>query len=275
MRATLCNDRCKCSLRSPGIALLIASAAFCVPAPVSAQIGIFDALARRFSDVSFYVNTGGLAPSSPEVRADRLSAFGIEVLVGIGGVSRPTGPAVRRDTAVLTWTGMQVVASPKGTDTTYTYTVKPGTVRQPTEQVWSLELGLGYGQMSGFRSNVPGLEMKGSVRDLPTVSLYASYVRTGTYVGVRSGFMRLQSLQVFDDRGNTWSGEADSFSTGVAIGESRDVLNLSFFGEAGYSWRPFPSIRWAGGPLPANIPRELSLHGWTIGVGVQFPLGTN
>ncbi len=276
MRLTLCNGAgCTGSLRSPGVALLIASAAFCVPAPVSAQIGIFDALARRFSDVSFYMNTGGLAPTTPEVRADRLSAFGIEVLVEIGGVNRPTGPAVRRDTAVLTWTGMQVVANAKGTDTIYTYTVKPGAVRQPTEEIWSLELGLGYGQMSGFRSNVEGLEMKGSVRDLPTVSLYASYVPTGTYVGLRSGFMRLQSLQAFDDRGGTWSGEADSFSTGVAIGESIDVVNLSFFGEAGYSWRPFPSIRWTGGPLPANIPRELSLHSWTIGFGVQFSLGTN
>jgi hypothetical protein len=243
------------------------------PAEARGQIGIFDALARRFSDVSFYANTGGLVPSTPEVRADRLSAFGIEVLVNIGGISRPTGPPVRGDSVVIRWTGMQVVRSATGVDTVHTYEVRPGVVRQPAEPIWSLELGLGYGQMAGFGSNIPGLDLKGAVRDLPTVSLYASYVPTGTYVGLRSGFMRLQSLQVYHDDGRSWSGEAESFLGGAALGQVFDLLDLSFFAEVGYAWRPFPSIRWTGGPLPQNMPRELSLHSWTLGAGVQFALG--
>jgi hypothetical protein len=242
------------------------------PATGSAQIGIFDALARRFSDVSFYGNIGGLAPSTPDVRADRLSAFGIEVLVSIGTITRNTGPAVRGDSAVLRWTGMQVVRRATGVDTINTYDVRPGTVRQPSEEVWSLELGLGYGQMAGFRSNVEQLDLRGSVRDLPTVSLYASYVPTGTYVGLRSGFMKLQALQLYHEDGRSWAGEADSFLGGMAVGQIIDLLNLSFFAEVGYAWRPFPSIRWTGGTLPATAPRELSLHSWTFGAGVQFAL---
>jgi hypothetical protein len=241
--------------------------------PVAAQVSIFDALARRFSDVSFYANTGGLLPSTSEVRADRLSSYGIEVLVSIGGISRPVGPPEPGDSVVLHWTGMQVVRSAGGVDTVHTYEVRRAVVRRPMAQVWSLELGLGYGQMSGFGSGVPELELKGAVRDLPTVSLYASYVPTGTYVGVRSGFMRLQSLQAYHQDGRVWGGEAESFLGGMAVGQVLDLLSLSLFAEVGYSWRPFPSIRWSGGPVAPELPRELALHGWALGVGVQFAVG--
>jgi hypothetical protein len=252
---------------------LVAAALLAMPGPAAAQIGIYDALARRFSDVSFYANVGGLSPSSREVRADQLTGFGIEVLLTIGGVSRPTGPPVRTDSVVLTWTEMQVVTNATGVDTIHTYQVRPGVVRQPSEPVWSFELGLGYGQMTGFGSNVEGLDLKGAVRDLPTVSLYASYVPSGTYFGVRSGFMKLQALQLYDEEGRSWSGESESFMAGLALGQVLDLLNLSFFGEVGYAMRPFPSIRWSGGPLPTGIPREISLHSWSVGVGVQFALG--
>lgn len=243
--------------------------------PAVAQVGIFDALARRFSDVSFYASTGGLLPSTSEVRADRLTSYGIEVLVSIGSINRPTGPPVATDSVVLRWTGMQVVRSAAGVDTVHTYEVRPAVFMQPMEQVWSLELGLGYGQMSGFASAAPELDMRGAVRDLPTVSLYASYVPTGTYVGVRSGFMRLQSLQVYHADGRVWGGEAESFLGGAAVGQVVDLLSLSLFTELGYSWRPFPSIRWSGGPVAPELPRELSLNGWSVGLGVQFAMGGN
>lgn len=251
----------------------LAAALLCTPGSAHAQMGIFDALARRFSDVSFFVNSGGLAPSSPEVRADRLSSFGIEVLVSIGEITRPTGPRVGGDSAVLSWTGMQVVRRADGVDTINTYTVRPGVSRQPTEVVWSLELGLGYGQTAGFESRDPSFELKGAVRDLPSAALYASYEPTATYLGLRSGLMKLQALQIYDDTGRSWAGEAESFMAGAAVGQVVELLNLSFFAELGYSWRPFPSIRWTGAsPLPQGVPREMSLHSWSFGVGVQFAL---
>jgi hypothetical protein len=255
---------------------VLAAVLLCTPASAQAQMSIFDALARRFSGVSFFVNSGGVAPSSPQVRADRLTSFGIEVLVNIGEITRPTGPVVRGDSAVLSWTGMQVVRRADGVDTINTYAVRPGVSRQPTEAVWSLELGLGYGQTAGFESRDPSLDLKGAVRDLPSAALYASYVPTATYFGLRSGLMRLQALQVYDDTGRSWGGEAESFMAGAAVGQVVDLLNLSFFAELGYSWRPFPSIRWTGpGPVPPGIPREMSLHGWSVGVGVQFALAGN
>lgn len=259
--------------RRPAIAIATAALLLLQTAPVAGQIGVYDALASRFSDVSFFANVGWLSPKSSEVRADHLTSFGIEVLLVIGSVSRPTGAPARTDSVVLTWTEMRVTVNEKGADTVYTYEVKPADVRPPSVPIWSFELGIGYGQTTGFDSRVPGLDLHGGVRDLPTVSLYASYVPTGTYLGVRSGFMKLQSLQVYDANDDSWSGEADSFMAGAVVGQVVEVLGLSLFAEAGYALRPFPSIRWEGPPLPAGIPRELSLHAWSIGAGVQFAVG--
>jgi hypothetical protein len=224
------------------------------------------------------VNVGGLHPRSTDLHGSRMTGFGIEVLLEIGSVNRTIGPAVRSDSVVLTWTEMQVVTNADGVDTVHTYHVRPVEARAPTERIWTFELGLGYGQTSGFSSRVDTLDLRGSVRDLPTVSLYASYERTGTYLGLRSGFMRTQSLIGYLPEGRPWFGDADSFMTGVALGQVIDLLNLSIFVEAGYAARPFPSVRWSGGamymgPIPDALPRQLSLHGWTLGGGVQFSLG--
>jgi hypothetical protein len=247
-----------------------------VPLPVQAQLGIYDALARRFSDVSFFGNVGGLYPKAEGVTADRLTSFGIEVLLEIGSVTRPVGPPiVRRDTVALNWTEMRVVTSADGVDTVNTYQVRRVAPVQATEAIWTFELGLGYGQTTGFGTDVPGLDLRGAVRDLPTVTLYASHARTGAYVGLRSGFMRLQSLQLYDTEGRSYSGEAESFMAGAAVGQAVDLLGITLFVEAGYAYRPFPSIRWTGGTLPPGAPRSLDLDSWTLGAGIQFGLGQN
>jgi hypothetical protein len=259
-----------------GIALA-AAVLLLIPMPAQAQIGIYDALARRFSDVSFFGNVGGLATRSEGITAGRLSSFGIEVLLEIGSVSRPVGPApVRRDSVALNWTEMRVTRGDDGSvDTVYSYQVRRVTPVQRTEPVWTFELGLGYGQTTGFGTSVPGLDLRGAVRDLPTVTLYASYEATSTYLGLRSGFMRLQSLQLYDADARSFSGEAESFMAGVALGQSMDIGGITLFIEAGYAIRPFPSIRWTGGALPAGAPRSLNLDSWTLGAGIQFGLGTN
>jgi hypothetical protein len=246
------------------------------PASANAQVGIFDALARTFSDVSFYANTGRLAASTPGITADRLTSYGIEVLLEVGSVNRPTGAiAQRADSVRLRWTGMQVTRGAAGTDTVYTYDVAPVVLAAPVEPVWVFEIGVGYGQTTGYRSTTDGLELRGAVRDLPSASLYASYVPTGTYLGLRSGFMRFHGLQVIDAAGNTFTGDADAFRAGVAIGQVVELLSLNFFAEAAYSVRHFPSVRWSGSPLPAAVPRAISVNDWTVGAGIQFGIGRN
>jgi hypothetical protein len=258
------------------LAALAGACLLAAPAPAAAQVAIFDALAGTFSDVSFYASTGRLAGSSGGITADRLTSFGIEVLLEIGSVSRSVGPApAPTDTVALRWTGVTVTTTATGADTVYTYEVAPASVAVPTVPVWTFELGVGYGQTTGYRARGEGLELRGAVRDLPSVSLYASYVPTGTYLGLRSGYMRFHGLQVIDAGGNVFTGDADSFRAGAAVGQVLQLLSMNFFAEAAWSHRHFPSVRWSDSPLPAAAPRDITASDWSLGAGVQFAIGRN
>lgn len=254
----------------PGALALLAT-----PGPLSGQIGIFDALARRFSDVGFFANRGGLHGASPGVTGDELVNYGIEVFLQIGSVYRPVHPAPSQgDSVSLVWTGMEVRRGGSGVDTVQTYLVRPRLPRPPGEPIWTLEVGIGYGQLTGFGSDDPRLDLRGAVRDLPSLSLYAVYEPWDGYFGIRSGFMKTQGLQVFDAEGTAFTGEAEGFLAGLALGRFVQVLDLSLFVEGAYTWRDFPSVRWSGaGPVPRNAPRSMGLHGWSVGAGIQFGVG--
>jgi hypothetical protein len=255
---------------------LLVAAAASIPTQARAQFGIFDSLGERFSDVSFYGSMGGLLPASDEVSAGRLWSFGIEALFEVGTVSRVVGPAPEppADSVELHWTGREVVRRGRTADTVDTYEVRAVAAPVPvTETVWTFEVGVGYGQLNGLESATPGLELKGSVRDLPSLSLYATYEPLGGYFGLRSGFMRFQALQVIDADGVAYAGEAESFLAGGAVGQAFRVRDLYFFAEGAYTFRFFPSVSWGGDVPPAGTPREISLSGWSLGAGVQFGVG--
>ncbi|HSM37124.1 MAG TPA: hypothetical protein VK837_12050 [Longimicrobiales bacterium] len=250
------------------------------PSPADAQFGVFDALARRFSDVSFFGSAGGLLPESDQLRSGTTTSFGVEVLFEIGSIERTLPASVRPDgdapvdSVRIRWTGMQIIRSEDGVDTVYTYEVEPRPPPPPpTETVWVFELGVGYGQLSGFNARDSSLDLKGSIRSLPFLSLYGSYEPIGVYGGLRSGFMKTEGLQVFDSEGTVFSGDADSFLAGVVLGYAVELLGINVFAEGAYMVRDFPSVEWDGGPLPAGIPREMSLSGWTLGGGIQFSVG--
>jgi hypothetical protein len=238
-------------------------------------VSIYDAIARRFSDVSFFANTGALMPASGGLRGDRVTSYGIEVLLEIGGVSRPApGLPPPGDSASVVWTGRQITHDGTRADTVDTYEVRPQIARAAREPLWTFELGVGYGQLTGFGLDSEDLDMRGAARDLPSLSLYASYEPLGGYLGIRSGFAKLQGLQVIDPEGRVFGGEAESFVAGIAVGEFVEILSLNVFVEGAYTWRDFPSVRWSGpGALPRELPRSMSLSGWTLGAGLQFGVG--
>ena len=264
------------------VSVLLAVVMAAAPPSLSAQLGAIEAFARRVTDLSFYANVGGLAPGSGEIEADpfEIRSFGVELFFEIGTVEEVTGPPPPvSDTATVTWTEMIVVRGDQGVDTTYVYEVgPPPRPEAPTRVLWTFEMGLGYGQLVGFDAAAEGLELRGQVRDLPSASLYANYDPLGFYLGLRSGFMKVQGLQLFDEEGNPFNGSAESFLMAVMLGQSREVLGINVFMEGAYSVRYFPSVDWRGAvsgvPLPVERPRELSFSGWSVGVGVQFGLGT-
>lgn len=271
-----------------------------VPQAAYAQFGALEALGRRVQDLSFYANLGGLLPASDEVDAHpfRLTQFGVELLFAISVVERtcvrrvgdwcprpvgePPTPAtpLGADT-LLNWVERQVVTRDAGTDTTDIYEVQVVQRRappMPVDTVWEFEMGLGYGQLLGFEENDAAVDLRGSVRELPAVSLYAVNYPSRAYLGLRSGFLKVHGLQAISEGADgedasVFKGKADSFLLGAAVGTWFDVSAVSLLLEASYAVRTFPSIEWSGSSLPAELPRKLSLNSWMIGTGIQIPIG--
>lgn len=248
------------------------------PAGAEAQLGAVEAFARRVSDLSFYVSGGTLAGASSELDKGffDVSSFGVELLFEVAEIARPIPGAARPqrpDSVRRIWTGMEIVRSGDRVDTIYRYEIEPvPPPPPPSETVWTLEMGIGYGQLQGFELEDPALDLSVAVRDLPAVSLYITYEPWGNYFGLRTGFMKTRALQVVDGEGSVYSGEADAFLFGGLAGYAFAADALWLFVETSYLVRAFPSVEWRGaGPLPSGIPRELDVSGWSLGVGIQFP----
>lgn len=262
------------SLRSNTSQLLLVVVMTCIlPAGLSAQYSFLGALANRFSDLSFFANIGGLAPQTDQVRADQLSHFGLEILFSVGAVSRASGPTrTPADSVRLVWREMRVEHTAEGVDTINFYDVERTSSVTPREDIWLFEMGLGYGQLTGFEARAPSIQMKGAVRDLPSVSLYANYEPLGSYFGLRSGLMELTGLQVVTEEGASFRGTGKSFLAGALVGHALEVAGFNLFFEASYMLRDFPSVEWGGTP-PLGTPFEMDLSGWSFGTGVQFGVG--
>ena len=252
---------------------------FAAASPAVAQLGAIEALLRNVTDVSFYAGSGLFFPK-PDLLDESehgLSSYGVELLFEIGAVrrARPSNTPPSTDSVTLVWTGMEVRRSDGRADTVYTYQPRPVVRSTAFDTVWTFELGVGYGQTAGFEASDPDLELRGSVRDLPAVTAYASYETTGTYFGMRTGFMRTQALQVSTADGTTFRGSGEAFLLGAVLGQAFDISAVTAFLETGYMIRHFPSVQWDGSEtLPAGVKRDLRLSGFVASVGIQFALGT-
>lgn len=149
----------------------------------------------------------------------------------------------------------------------------------PEGSGWGFELALGYGQLSGFRSDDPSLDLRGAVRALPSVAAYASRERKmplgfeDFYFGLHTGFLQTVNLQAYDPEGRQFSLEGETFELGVSVG----VFHRSgLFIEPTYRFRYFPSVEWTlpegVDALPAGWPRGLNLSGPSVSVGYQFAI---
>lgn len=260
--------------RLAGAVLAAALIALLAPRPAAAQLGAIEGLASRVSDLSFYATFGSVSNGGPlESDAFGVSSYGLEVLFEVGTIDRVVRQAPPpADSVRVRWTRMVVERRGRRADTTYTYEVEP--VPEPaaeTERIWTFEMGLGYGEISGYRAAEEGLDLRGVIRELPSISLYASYEPLGFYMGLRSGFMRLQGLQLYVDDGEALGGDAESFLAGVLVGQAWEVLGLNVFIEGAWTARDFSNIQWDAPPPPDF--RGLDLTGWSVGTGVQFSVG--
>lgn len=262
-------------VRRIGPALLVLT--LLSPAPATAQFGALEALAGNVTDLSFYGGWGGLLPVVTKMESGNTFGFGVELLFEIASVERPVPgaqPQARPDSVKLSWSRMEVVRSEEGVDTVYFYDVETVPPRgPPTDTIWTVEMGIGYGQVSGFNLADKSLQLRGSVRDLPAATVYASYEPWSTYFGLRTGFMKTKSLQVLDEvSGEGYSGQAEAFLAAALAGYAWSIGDFFAFTEVSYTVRYFPSVEWSGASLPAGVPTDLHLSGWTLSGGIQFPI---
>ena len=139
------------------------------------------------------------------------------------------------------------------------------------------ELGLGASYLQGYEAVEPSLDLRTSLRALPTVSLYASWPLGGVvdgYVGGSFGMVELWNGQAYDEDGTAWDVEARTFEVGPSAGLYLSPRGLpGVFAEAGWRFRRFPSVRWSGeGDLPAEWPRSLDFSGYHVSLGLQLQL---
>ena len=227
------------------------------PAAAPAQFGPVEALARRVSDLSFYYGRGGAATGSAlDDDPLGLTSFGVELLFEVARIPSAEARARRAGTDPGTRRVLREVEIRHGsdgrTDTIFHYDVvqsAPG--YGPDDIVWTMEVGLGYGQLQGLELGDPALDLNAMIRTLPSVTLYVTYEPLGTYLGLRTGFLRTYALQVIDDAGAIYAGSAEAFMMGGLVGYAFAVDPGFLFIEGGYTARTFPSVEWSA---PTGLP---------------------
>jgi hypothetical protein len=162
-----------------------------------------------------------------------------------------------------------------------------------TDKQFEYDLGIAYGQLSGLSMTAP-YEVRGYVRELPAVSLYATatpywwapttgagkFLRMfGVYVGARVGVVSLQDTQLFvpgDTLVPVVSLSANTFEYGIPFGLTFEPVHGSGVlatTEFAYMTRQFNSLAYSPGKgFPANIPHTLDASGWSLDFGISFPI---
>lgn len=246
-------------MRLRALSSVIAVGAFFTASPARGQMGL-DAFLGNVTDIGIYYGYGLLSPKTHEISSrDGFSSIGFELSFAVGARTRPS----------------------------------PGTLpeyAQARDTTWLFEFGLGYNQVSGFGAGDPKLELRGSVREIPMISVYATDERPwgwfglSRYLGVRSGLLQLHDIHVFADTAvasaatpvssNEYSAAGSAFLAGIAGGLVKELGPWNIITELAYSWRNFSSIDWnAGGkPIPKNLPHGLNLSGFSATVGVQIAI---
>lgn len=139
------------------------------------------------------------------------------------------------------------------------------------------ELGLGTNFLRGFAAVEPTLDLRASIRTLPQISVYATFMGLAEnspiqpYAGVTFGFAELWNARGYDPEGNVFELTADTYEIGATGGLYMDWSALrGLYVDVGYRVRNFESLNWSTETIPANWPRSIDTSGWIVNVGWQF-----
>jgi len=130
---------------------------------------------------------------------------------------------------------------------------------------------LGYGQIQGFQSANPKLDLHGMMRLAPEVSFYLTR-NTKTwampYIGVHTGLVALSNWQAYTAPGDTlYSFSATTLQLGATAGVS---LPYHMYVDIGYRYRDFQSLDWHLTVLRPGFPKSITMSAVQATAGVQF-----
>jgi hypothetical protein len=270
------------------------------PNPARAQAGAITDLLSAATDFDFFwTRVGSPRGSMKPERDNGASGVGFELAFGIpGGLSRHrVVPSVRS-------------ARPSGSDCeskfargelrqgqacadTSVVSVKRTTVRgsqSPVyeeqlevsefkwrEPVLTFELAVGFSQTGAFVPRNPTNDIRVTVREAPSVSLYADYEPElpilgnsfTAYTGGRTGLVDLVGGRAYRD-GDNIKLDGETFQIGPVLGFSTALKGINFFVEGAYMWRQFKTLDWDTTGDLGTLPRSLDLSGPAISIGAQF-----
>lgn len=148
-------------------------------------------------------------------------------------------------------------------------------VELDSTRTWTYELGLGYEHLTGFAARAgTGLDLRGSLRTVPRLSLYAAprvtLARSRPYIALNTGLVQLRTVRAYDTTGVQYGLEGDTFEFGFGVGL---IHETGFFLEATYRDHSFQSVDYKFPPgtsaVPAGWPRALELSTFQVSIGYQ------
>lgn len=149
----------------------------------------------------------------------------------------------------------------------------------PAPEGTYLELALGTSYLRGFESTEPTLDLRSSLRTLPTVGVYASVLSNPVvqpYLGITFGLTELWRSQAYDLNNLEYDLKAQTYEYGLTLGINHNLTeSIYVFAEGNYRRRRFASLDWSfpgDSQLPEDWPRSLNLSGFGVSIGVQFAL---
>jgi hypothetical protein len=260
-----------------------------------AQLPILESLFKNVSDVNLFGTVAWFAnrPAALAARLDNgeprsgpLLGLGFEVSFDVGAfsprvVDSTKSPPSTRDTVEVR------EKQPDGSLLIYR-PVEHAKGAEKADNRWLAELAIGYTELRGFESARPGVDIRGTVRELPSVSLYFNRLPAGPdstkrfswYLGFRTGLADLHGFRGYignptdNVADSIYSGGGTTFQFGLLAGGVLDFGALSVFLEPSFTRRRFSSIEWTGisGTIADALPRAVDMSTWALSAGAQISI---
>ncbi|HEX6573700.1 MAG TPA: hypothetical protein VF042_01925 [Gemmatimonadaceae bacterium] len=212
-----------------------------------------------------------------------IAAVAFALIPGVSGAQEMITRIFEKATDIAPFFQVSSISSDSNLDTRASAMLGYGAeilfaLKDDAKAPFSVELALGFNYLSGFRSKNADIDLRGSMRTIPELSVYATYQKTGLiepYVGVHTGLLDLWHVQSYDTEGRQYKIDSESFQAGVTSG----IVIHGIWMEGSYRFRNFPSLDYTAPEgvdvLPAAFPRSIDLSGWTLRAGYQFSIASS